>query len=522
MSPRNTPKFSRLTPHKLTTRYAALGLFLVSLFILLFDSYHEQKSTILNNYSTTFESKVQSSIGVYRKFSHYVFKQIERDKEIVPLFAAAAYSGEEVRDKNRQRIYQLLKKDYALLKEYNFRQLHFHFKNGDSFLRVHKPEKFGDNLFSIRESVRLANVEERFVEGFEEGRIFNGYRFVYPVVDHDKQVGTLEVSLSMGSIVDLLFELYPDDDFHFIINKSTVESKLFDDMAYNYLNSFLSDNYYFDKAVFEQHLPKIKYRDLLDNADTLKKSLSSLTLYEHSFSHDITIGDNTYILSFLSIKNIKGEHVAYLISSTQDARLKELCNSYLIYLLLILLVSAVTAWSIFASHRHNQRLTTASNTDFLTQVFNRNKFTEHLQYEFVQGKNLTSTFSIILFDVDHFKSINDQFGHNVGDVYLKELSELVSNRIRHSDILARWGGEEFIILLPNTSEDNGVKVAESIRKETESFLFSPGQPLTISLGVAELHPSDKNIDSIVDRADEALYTSKRQGRNQTTKWSEIK
>lgn len=522
MSPRNTPKFSRLTPHKLTTRYAALGLFLVSLFILLFDSYHEQKSTILNNYSTTFESKVQSSIGVYRKFSHYVFKQIERDKEIVPLFAAAVYSGEEVRDKNRQRIYQLLKKDYALLKEYNFRQLHFHFKNGDSFLRVHKPEKFGDNLFSIRESVRLANVEERFVEGFEEGRIFNGYRFVYPVVDHDKQVGTLEVSLSMGSIVDLLFELYPDDDFHFIINKSTVESKLFDDMAYNYLNSFLSDNYYFDKAVFEQHLPKIKYRDLLDNADTLKKSLSSLTLDEHSFSHDITIGDNTYILSFLSIKNIKGEHVAYLISSTQDARLKELCNSYLIYLLLILLVSAVTAWSIFASHRHNQRLTTASNTDFLTQVFNRNKFTEHLQYEFVQGKNLTSTFSIILFDVDHFKSINDQFGHNVGDVYLKELSELVSNRIRHSDILARWGGEEFIILLPNTSEDNGVKVAESIRKETESFLFSPGQPLTISLGVAELHSSDKNIDSIVDRADEALYTSKRQGRNQTTKWSEIK
>lgn len=522
MSPRNTPKFSRLTPHKLTTRYAVLGLFLVSLFILLFDSYHEQKSSILSNYSTTFESKVQSSIGVYRKFSHYVFKQIERDKEIVPLFAAAAYSGEEVRDKNRQRIYQLLKKDYALLKEYNFRQLHFHFKNGDSFLRVHKPEKFGDNLFSIRESVRLANVEERFVEGFEEGRIFNGYRFVYPVVDHDKQVGTLEVSLSMGSIVDLLFELYPDDDFHFIINKSTVESKLFDDMAYNYLNSFLSDNYYFDKAVFEQHLPKIKYRDLLDNADTLKKSLSSLTLDEHSFSHDITISDNTYILSFLSIKNIKGEHVAYLISSTQDARLKELCNSYLIYLLLILLVSAVTAWSIFASHRHNQRLTTASNTDFLTQVFNRNKFTEHLQYEFVQGKNLTSTFSIILFDVDHFKSINDQFGHNVGDVYLKELSELVSNRIRHSDILARWGGEEFIILLPNTSEDNGVKVAESIRKETESFLFSPGQPLTISLGVAELHSSDKNIDSIVDRADEALYTSKRQGRNQTTKWSEIK
>ncbi|WMN89822.1 diguanylate cyclase [Vibrio parahaemolyticus] len=349
----------------------------------------------------------------------------------------------------------MLKKDYALLKEYNFRQLHFHFKNGDSFLRVHKPEKFGDNLFSIRESVRLANVEERFVEGFEEGRIFNGYRFVYPVVDHDKQVGTLEVSLSMGSIVDLLFELYPDDDFHFIINKSTVESKLFDDMAYNYLNSFLSDNYYFDKAVFEQHLPKIKYRDLLDNADTLKKSLSSLTLNEHSFSHDITIGDNTYILSFLSIKNIKGEHVAYLISSTQDARLKELCNNYLIYLLLILLVSAVTAWSIFASHRHNQRLTTASNTDFLTQVFNRNKFTEHLQYEFVQGKNLTSTFSIILFDVDHFKSINDQFGHNVGDIYLKELSELVSNRIRHSDILARWGAKSSLFYCPTHRKITG-------------------------------------------------------------------
>ena len=114
--------------------------------------------------------------------------------------------------------------------------------------------------FFIRESVRLANTEQRIVEGFEEGRIFNGYRFVYPVNKGQQALGSVEVSLSMGSIVDLLVELYPQNDFQFIISQDAVDSKLFKDMKNHYIPSVLTDGYYYDKAVFEKHLRDVNHK----------------------------------------------------------------------------------------------------------------------------------------------------------------------------------------------------------------------------------------------------------------------
>ncbi|WP_308411590.1 cache domain-containing protein, partial [Vibrio parahaemolyticus] len=170
--------------------------------------------------------------------------------------------------------------------DFNFRQLHFHFKNGDSFLRVHKPEKFGDNLLSVRESVRIANKEIRFVQGFEEGRIYNGYRFVYPVIYNDIHIGTLEVSLSMGSIVNLLFDLYPEQDFFFLINKDVVDYKVFGDTKNNYIHSTIASDYYVDKSVLENNLEKLKFDELEGNTELLKEYLEPHIKTSNTFSHE--------------------------------------------------------------------------------------------------------------------------------------------------------------------------------------------------------------------------------------------
>lgn len=498
-----------------------ITLILIS-FAILVGEYREQKRRILDNYSVSMESKVRSSIGVYKKFSHYVYQQIVNDNEVIQLLEIAVTETGNKRDQARMKLYQLLKDNYQLLRAHNFRQLHFHFPNGDSFLRVHKPGKYGDNLFSIRESVRLANTQQRIVEGFEEGRIFNGYRFVYPITHGQQALGSVEVSLSMGSIIDLLVELYPKDDFQFIISQDAVDAKLFDDMKDHYIPSVLTDGYYYDKAVFEKHLRDVNHRSLIDQAKTYSSKLKPLFDKKESFSQAVSIQGKDYIISFLSIKNFKDQHVAYLISSSRDNLLGNLLQNYATYFILIIVVSLFYIWNIYSEFIHKKELTYLSSTDFLTKLHNRNSFTERLQFEQAKTKSFNSTLSIIIFDIDHFKKINDELGHNAGDDCLRELSAVVAKKVRHTDTLARWGGEEFIILLPDTPEENAVKVAETIREAIESNAFSLERTVTVSLGVAEISSKDTNIDQVIARADEALYASKDAGRNKASTWSSLK
>lgn len=515
-----------LKPHLKSAIKSKLPMHIVLLILMSITSltvinkeYHTQKIRILDNYSTVMQSKIEASLGVFKKFSHYVYQQISHDTQVMELLKQSVESSGPVRDENRKKIYQLLKPSYDLLKEHNFRQLHFHFANGDSFLRVHKPDKYGDNLFSVRESVRLANTQQKIIEGFEEGKVFNGYRFVYPLAYEQQPLGSVEASLSMGSILDLLFELYPKDDFYFMIDKSTVDTKLFEDMKDNYTPTLLSEHYYFDKAILEQSLSQIKYKELLTNVESYNEELNRLINLNKTFSQVITVSDTDYVTSFISFKNFKNQHVAYLITTSQDTAMEGLNNTFLMYILLIILVCLIYAWNIYSEQIYNKELVHLSNTDFLTKLSNRKKFTESLTVEFLKYKESCGAFSVVLFDIDHFKKINDALGHDIGDTYLKELSALIASKVRHSDTLARWGGEEFIVLLPNTPENSALKVAEMLRKLVESHKFSSPVGITISLGVADVNKNDNCIDDVIARADKVLYESKRAGRNRASAWS---
>ena len=122
--------------------------------------------------------------------------------------------------------------------------------------------------------------------------------------------------------------------------------------------------------------------------------------------------------------------------------------------------------------------------------------------------------------MDDFKVINDNHGHDVGDTALQLTAKVLGERLRASDVLARWGGEEFIVLLPNTSEDRAALVAESLREQVanQTLLLGNGyeHQLTASFGVSSLRRGDKNLDAIVTRADVALYQAKSAGKNRVT------
>ncbi|MDP1784823.1 MAG: GGDEF domain-containing protein, partial [Sulfuricurvum sp.] len=120
--------------------------------------------------------------------------------------------------------------------------------------------------------------------------------------------------------------------------------------------------------------------------------------------------------------------------------------------------------------------------------------------------------SVLLLDIDHFKLINDRFGHLIGDEVLKAFSALLSKQIRDSDVVARWGGEEFVILLPDTSLSSAIKMAEALRQRIEVNVFETVKNLTCSIGVAEFNPVEE-ADDLLQRADEKLYGAKNGGRN---------
>ncbi|MCF7981313.1 MAG: GGDEF domain-containing protein [Pseudomonadales bacterium] len=159
---------------------------------------------------------------------------------------------------------------------------------------------------------------------------------------------------------------------------------------------------------------------------------------------------------------------------------------------------------------------TASTTDALTQCGNRQALDAALDREIALAQRDQTPLSVILFDFDHFKRINDQYGHPGGDQVLRLACANIKNSMRKTDLLFRYGGEEFVILLHKTNQDGALKVAERIRRQIESDnIIFKGQPIpiTISLGLATWQEYD-GINSIIERADKALYKAKRLGRNQ--------
>jgi diguanylate cyclase (GGDEF)-like protein/PAS domain S-box-containing protein len=162
-----------------------------------------------------------------------------------------------------------------------------------------------------------------------------------------------------------------------------------------------------------------------------------------------------------------------------------------------------------------EELKRLSVTDRLTRIFNRMKFEQSLKEEIKRLKRYNTKLSVIMLDIDHFKDINDTYGHDVGDKVMITLTNLVKSYIRDTDIFCRWGGEEFMLLLPHTSLENAVKLAERIRIKIMTHKFPVVESLTCSFGVSEFNEKDSE-DTFIKRVDNALYESKRSGRNRVT------
>lgn len=165
--------------------------------------------------------------------------------------------------------------------------------------------------------------------------------------------------------------------------------------------------------------------------------------------------------------------------------------------------------------REINRLRRLSETDGLTEAYNRRKMEELIREALAAQRRYATAFSVIMLDIDHFKAVNDSFGHDAGDVVLVELSRIVRASIRANDSFARWGGEEFLILCGSTGPEDAAVLAERIRQRIEERPFAVCGKVTASLGIAGARKDD-TVESLVHRSDKAMYASKEAGRNRVT------
>jgi len=160
----------------------------------------------------------------------------------------------------------------------------------------------------------------------------------------------------------------------------------------------------------------------------------------------------------------------------------------------------------------NKELELLASTDKLTSISNRNRLDEMLHQESQRAIRYSSSFGIIIVDIDYFKRVNDTYGHQVGDTVLQEIATILKTNLRKTDVVGRWGGEEFMIICTETDYQGIQSLSQILKKKISSNIFNINEQITASFG-ASLYQKNEDINKLIKRADDALYYAKEHGRN---------
>ena len=160
-----------------------------------------------------------------------------------------------------------------------------------------------------------------------------------------------------------------------------------------------------------------------------------------------------------------------------------------------------------------EELNKLATKDMMTGIYNRYKINSIIEDEIKRAKRYGEIFSLIMFDIDYFKKVNDTYGHDIGDYVLQELSRIILQSIRQTDSFGRWGGEEFMLVVPYTNKQEAIELAQKIRNEVQNHSFEYVKQITLSIGVTQYLDNEEK-DTLIKRVDSALYKAKANGRNQ--------
>ena len=463
------------------------------------------------------EAQLRTLNAAFSMVAKSIYDNIINQENIVSIIKKANSSyDEQEKTALREELYKELRPLYRNLKRQNISQLQFHLHGNISFLRFHYPEKFGDSLVGIRPSIDKVNRTQQAVYGFEGGRGFNGFRHVFPLISNKKLIGTVEISHSFNAIKEEAMRLFPAY-YAFLLKKEVINAKVWEKEANNYLPTILSSRYLLDKQTIHTLTPvnfsQDELRTINDNIST--QAAKQLDKGQPFLLHT-SIKDKDFTVSFTPVSNIENKQVAYYIAYQEDRILKNINRDYELQLLIsafiTLAFSFIAVMYYRAYQKTSQTLKELATTDPLTKIANRNQLHLVMQTSMQTSLRYEIPLSLIHLDIDNFKRLNDQLGQTTGDEILIELSALLKHHTRSSDFLARWAGQEFILVLSKTDLHQAEELANKLRAIIAERTFVVTAHLTCSFGVAQLQKGDTEA-SLLKRVDSALSTAKEEGKN---------
>ncbi|WP_417333104.1 ATP-binding protein [Halarcobacter sp.] len=487
----------------IVTRFIFVYIFFLLAITTIF--YFNYQKTIENHFQKTTKESFSEYKAVYdrnKQIADLIFQSEINTNKILTIFKDAYLSNKEQRDEIRKELYEELKEKYYKLKAFNLRQLHFHLPNNDSFLRMHRPQKYGDNLSHIRETLRYVNQNKKYIHGFEEGRIFNGFRFIYPLFFRNMHIGSVEISFNSLAMIKAIKETY-NKNSHFLIKKDVVDKKLFEDEKSNYLQSQYKE-FYYEKEIVSYHKPLL----IKNNTKQLTKKI-----YEgEPFS--IFLEKYNIIKTFIPIKNpINKEVIAVLFICKSDSFINKEFKDIVILFICAFFGISLIFYLFYLQKRANEKLKKVNNeldrrVD-LEIKRNRKKdisllkqskmaaITEmlaHIAHQWRQPLNVISTSSSGLILHKEMGKLDDKSF----ELYTKSISEQVQYLSKTIDkfkefvkdqedekktICLQKKIDEIIDIVQASFEDEGIEIIKKFKKENLFVSIHTGDLIQVVLNI---------------------------------------
>lgn len=295
---------------------------------LLYSNTQQMNARYIDDRISDVDIVFHDIINGYTRLTGLIYDRFINQPEVLNLFQRAAFGSEEEQAQIRQALFDLLNDDYQIWQTLNVRQLHFHLPNNVSFLRFHRPELFGDDLTDVRYTVRRVNETREPIVGFEEGRIFNGFRYVYPLFWRSQHIGSVEVSVSFTAIQQQMNQVLPGA-VTFVMNADVVEATVFNDEQSNYVPSDLSEQFVYDRQVLNNYADEAMPWTTVEaiNAALPAEARARLTTGE-SFAVPVRTADGTFLVTMLAVRNVQDQPVGYIVAYRPDTTLIDYQTSF--------------------------------------------------------------------------------------------------------------------------------------------------------------------------------------------------
>ena len=616
----------------------------------------EEQNIILAHENKILSVSYQAVTNMYNVSIENYFKHIILKEPTLGLLRQALKADENEKAALRGLLYRKLYPLYNTeLKKTGIRQLHFHTPKGESFLRFHKPTENGDALMDIRPSIKIANTDKKNVIGFEGGRIYPGFRYVFPVMDEGVHLGSVEISISFESIELELSKLLTCKNSVLLMKKEIASELVFKHHTQFFMPSMISENFVVENEKLSTLTAKSIESPLVKRINTLLKELPDIEeklQKGKNFSVPFIDGNDGYIANFHAIRDVSDQFAAYAVTYGYLDELVSIEKKYFLASVLGLIAIFVLSVGLFALlqnrrkalsekmrfetivsktingilliddkgeivfinhaacqilgyhaneiighnshtkiHVHNtkqedktcailntithqrsyvgeelfrkksgEHITVHLNAtpfvehkktmgsivifrditaekrdkemiehlayfDALTDLPNRKLFLDRLCLTLAHNHRSREFGGVLFMDLDNFKIINDTKGHNIGDLLLKEVAKRLKREVRQCDTVARFGGDEFVVLLSNLGANEeqarielhkiASKILNVLCKEYRFGTFYHAFTHTCSASIGGILFCDGSITvhDILKRADTLMYDVKNDGKN---------